>query len=175
MYCRFAAQNVRGGVKHIILVCGTAHAFLEDVYNIVPEARSRVLNIIDILGAKMSEEAVGEALVLGAEGTLKTQLYSKKMLEYGIRAIEPAPEYYEDIRCFIEMVKQNTFLEENIVKFINFLESYPYKNIILGCTEFPQLLKEIQLMDISLKTILDRYIFYDPLEAVLDELKKILI
>lgn len=167
----------QGGVEHIILVCGTAHAFLDDVFEIVPETKDRVLNIIDILGEKMSELDVEEALVIGAEGVLKTCLYSKKLSKYGIKIIEPNSEYYEEIRYFIEMVKQNNFSKEGIGRFVRFIENFGTRNIILGCTEFPQLVKEILSLDLSpeSKDILDRLVFYDPLEAVLEELKRILI
>lgn len=42
----------------IILVCGTAHYFLKDVYKIIPEAETKVMNIIDCLGRKLKENHV---------------------------------------------------------------------------------------------------------------------
>lgn len=41
---------IDGGARWIILVCGTAHYFLQDVYCLLPEAQKKVIDIIDICG-----------------------------------------------------------------------------------------------------------------------------
>lgn len=38
------------GADKLVLVCGTAHYFLEDVYKLVPQAESKIVDMIEILG-----------------------------------------------------------------------------------------------------------------------------
>ena len=40
-------------VDKIVLVCGTAHYFLEQVYELLPEAREHIVDIIDCLGERL--------------------------------------------------------------------------------------------------------------------------
>ena len=69
------------GRNYIILVCGTAHAFLSDVYKLVPDAKNRVLNLIEIGGNYMDEVGCYEALIVAAEGTLKNKIYESAVGE----------------------------------------------------------------------------------------------
>lgn len=161
----------------IILVCGTAHCFLKDVYQIIPQARERVMDIIEILGGEINRQGQTNALVIAAEGALLKEIYPLKLKKYGISCINPQKEYYEEIRYFIECVKQNNINTDSAVRFITFLEGFSSSNIILGCTEFPILVNYIH--NLSKNEIMEqqwkKYKFYDPLETVIQELKRILI
>ena len=163
-------------VDKIILVCGTAHYFLKDVYKMVPEVREKVVDIIDAIGEELSCCQKREVLIIAAEGTLLQELYPQKLCKYNINCISPSKEYYKEIRSYIEAVKQNKYNEQICRDFIYFLKKFPTKNIILGCTEFPVLLKYIKAncSDYERK-VLEEYAFYDPLEVVLNKLKTTLI
>lgn len=66
--------------KKIIIPCGTAHYFLEKgVYTLIPEAREKVLDIINILGGGLQKEKCKCVLILAAEGTLKRDLYAERL------------------------------------------------------------------------------------------------
>lgn len=61
-------------------------------------------------------------------------------------------------------------MKESVCKeFASFLNEHACKDIILGCTEFPVLVDYINGID---KTILSEFTFWDPLEAVLEKLKR---
>lgn len=163
-------------VDKIILVCGTAHFFLDDVYKIIPEAEEKVIDIIEVLGKDLNRKNISNVLVIAAEGTLLKELYPQKLRKYGISCINPSQNYYKEIRYFIECVKQNKLNEMLGVEFIGFLNKFSTNNVILGCTEFPVLVDYIvnNCACEQMKSELKEYVFYDPLEGVLEDLKRTL-
>lgn len=161
-------------VDYIVMVCGAAHCFLEDVYNLVPEAEKRVVDIINLLGKKLQEIGEKEVLVIAAEGTLAKDIYGKRMEKYGISSISPRKEDYEEIRYFIESVKRNEMDSETAERFLAFVNKFGVTNIILGCTEFPVLVDYISsfAMEETKRTQYQNYLFIDPLQIAISWLKE---
>lgn len=158
------------GADHIVMVCGTAHAFLPDVYRIFPEAKERVLNIIEILRDGMLAEAIPKTLVIAAEGTLKQRVYPEYLKP--LECINPTEDHYDEIRYFIESVKQNSLDEETFQRFGKFLSQFGCRDVILGCTEFPILVDSLRNSRYS-EMIAD-YCFWDPLALTIQRLKMIM-
>lgn len=67
------------GADYIILVCGTAHVFLEDALKFVPEARGKIIHIIKVLEERLVASGVKKVAVIAAEGTLQKHLYSSQL------------------------------------------------------------------------------------------------
>lgn len=171
---------LQNNVSRIILVCGTAHFFLEDVYHCVPEARGRVLDMIEVMGEEIQKhymcgEMAGQVLVIAAEGALLKELYPKRLEKYGIKCENPGTSYFMEIRYFIECVKRDAINEQTRKRFIDFLEAFGISNVILGCTEFPVLINDIlETNNENYNDILEKYCFFDPLEMVIERLKTVL-
>ena len=159
------------GADYIVLVCGTAHGFLTDVFKIVPEAKDRVLNIIELLGSYLLSLNCKHALLIAAEGTLKKKVY-ESIISEKISLHNPGEQYYKEIRSFIEDVKRNRIGIETYDRWVSFLDSFDEKDVVLGCTEFPILVEKMK--DYDSNHVLDKYVFHDPLKIVIDELKKIM-
>ena len=159
---------LREDVDFIILVCGTAHAFLPDVYALVPEAEQKVLHIVHLMGEEMQQKRIKKVLVLAAEGVLRSELYSRLLFGYGISCVEPEESAWPEIRNFIEMVKTNSYPQDAANRFTDFVGKYDTEDVVLGCTELPVLLKEIS----SCCPGLSAYRFHDPLDTVLKILKR---
>ena len=161
--------------RYIVLPCGTSHYFLPDVYQLVPEAEERVVHAIRLLGDDLRARGVKDVLVIAAEGTLYKHFYRDCLHDYGIRVSEPPEAEYQEIRYFIECVKTDAYPVELAERFCAFLQKYEEKDVVLGCTEFPVLMRH--LMERDGMTPSDVYVwrgrrFYDPLTAVLDFLYK---
>ncbi len=156
------------GADYIVLVCGTAHAFLPEACKLVPEAKERIINIIDLLGRKLEESNCTNALIIAAEGTLHKRVY-ESFLSNKVGLTNPGEDNYAEIRFFIEAVKKNNIGKETFERWIDFLNKFENDTILLGCTEFPVLIDRLRAYDKDGK--LDNYQFYDPLELVLNELK----
>ncbi|MGN0620281.1 MAG: aspartate/glutamate racemase family protein [Porcipelethomonas sp.] len=162
----------RENCKYIVMPCGAAHAFLNDIYKIVPEARSRVLNIIGLTGDHLAKKKVDEVLIIASEGTLKHDVYGGYL--NNIKRISPSEKEYAELRRFIESVKKNMITNETADEFLDFLFKYNCRNVILGCTEFPVLVDAIRKMDASYQDKINSLVFYDPMEIVIGELKRVL-
>lgn len=146
----------------VALICGTAHYFLPDVYKIIPEAEDIVIDMLDCLGVALKNQQVTKALVIAAEGTLHKKLYSEKLRKYGVVCIEPEKEFYDEIRYFIECVKQNRYDSSTKERFECFLNSFQEQHVVLGCTEFPSLVRTLGVNT--------QRIFHDPTEYMIDML-----
>lgn len=158
---------LREHVDYIVMVCGTAHAFLPDVYQIVPEAEDKVLHMIHLLGAELQTNGIDKVLVLAAEGILFHKLYSKLFAKYQISCVEPDESSWPEIRSFIEMVKRNKYPVDAADKFLKFTEKYNIRDIVMGCTEFPVFIETVRKNSPKFHN----YQFHDPLNVVLTQLK----
>lgn len=159
----------------IILVCGTAHYFLDDVYKIIPQAQEKVVDIIEVLGEELKVQKQNHVLIIAAEGALSKELYPKRLEKYGISCINPSKEYYAKIRYFIECVKQNKLNETAAVEFLDFLKHFSSTNVVLGCTEFPILVNYIQNHQAVKYAEWESFCFFDPMEMAIQYLKKTLV
>ena len=163
---------IASGADRIILVCGTAHWFLDGVYQLVPEARDKVVDIIEITGEKLKKDQIRNCYVIATEGTIKKQLYPEKLSRFGITAVSPEEKDWGKIRYFIEAVKQAKVSDTVKAEFREFILDRAGMHVgnekfrvILGCTELPVLLDDTARCMIE---------FEDPLENVLHYLKETL-
>ena len=154
-------------VDCMVMICGTAHYFLPYVHEKLPEAKDKVINILEATGKHLAANNNDKVLILAAEGTLKQKLYSRTLARYNIACVEPEEQYWEEIRYFIECVKQNKYDNELKDRFLRFLDGYDVDNIILGCTEFPVLLRHIDMGEGTSN-------FYDPLAYGIQEIHRII-
>ena len=152
-------------VDCMVMICGTAHYFLPYVHEKLPEAKDKVINILEATGKHLAANNIDKVLILAAEGTLKQKLYSRTLARYNIACVEPEEQYWEEIRYFIECVKQNKYYNELKDRFLRFLDGYDVDNIILGCTEFPVLLRHIDMSEGTSN-------FYDPLTYGIQEIHR---
>ena len=156
------------GADHIVMACGTAHYFLPNVFKLVPEVKEKVINIIEVLKDKLLMEKVDHVLVIAAEGTLKQSLYAGYL--DGINCTNPSEEYYNEIRYFIEAVKQNNMHTDVGERFLVFLDKFQCRDVVLGCTEFPVLVNLLGESEVGEE--LAKYRFWDPLVFVIELLKE---
>ena len=159
---------ISAGCTHIFLACNTSHIFLDDVYKNVPEAKGKIIHIIETLAKDIKQNYDGNKIALIAtEGTIETKIYQNFFEPHGIKIASPTEETYHKIRGLIEAVKQNSLTEAHCLKFIDLIKSFGTKSIILGCTEFPVLYNTFknQIDQTDLK-------IFDPLESTIQYLKQ---
>lgn len=161
-------------VERIVLVCGTAHYFLEDVYRLLPEAKERIVDIINLLGEELREKQQEKVLIIAAEGALQKKLYEKRLEKYGISCVSPREEHYGEIRYFIESVKRNEMNRDAAERFMDFLKQFGVRKAVLGCTEFPVLVDYISALEWEdlRREEFRSYQFFDPLEVTIQWLKR---
>ena len=160
------------GADHIILVCGTAHYFLKDVYKKVPEAEERVINIVDLVARYVKENEISDVLIVAAEGTLKKRVYENALSD--LHCVSPGTEDFGSIRTFIESVKTNRITAEVLEEWNEFLAGFGCRHVILGCTELPVLVNAYFCNEHDIHGNDREYDFIDPLSLAVKELKRII-
>lgn len=154
---------IESGCTRIILACNTSHLFLPEIYKVVPEAKGKVVNIIDGCVEKIESDEIKQVYLLASEGTIDSQIYQKALSEKNIKCIVPDKSEYYLLRQCIEAVKQNRYSNEVRRIFLDLANRYDA--CILGCTELPILWSKYKNYITSQK-------IYDPLLNAIKILKK---
>ena len=157
----FLVQRV--GAKQIILACNTSHLFLEEVYEIVPEAKGKIVNIIDACVQELHRRGANEVYLLATEATIVSGVYEKKLEEAGIKCISPEEKDFARLRECIEAVKQDKYNDEVKQTFVDFVNRR--NACILGCTELPILYEKCREL-VSAENV------YNPLYIALKKIYK---
>lgn len=153
---------INSGASYIILGCNTSHIFLNDIYKLHPEIEKYVINIIDECVSELSNRKIDKVYLLATEGTIVSEVYSKKLKDVGIVCENPTEHEFEKLRICIEAVKTNKYDDNVRDIFIDFLSRG--EACILGCTELPILYDKYK-NDILKK--LDSRLVIDPLYLAL--------
>lgn len=153
---------INGGATHIILACNTSHVFLDKIYEKIPDAKDKIVHIIDELAKAISEDGVKQVFLLASEGTIETKIYSKYFDRYGVEIDYPDEKDFEKLRDFIEAVKQNKIDNNVLGDFVSYINNLDDENVILGYTELPILYAKCK--DKITKKV------YDPLDAALQKM-----
>ncbi len=147
---KLLADSIRSllnaGATHIVLACNTSHIFLEEVYELVPEAKDRVLNIIIAVTKAMKAAGVKKAGFVATEGTILSGIFETTCDLYGITLTPPSEDDFIELRNQIEAVKHNEISQDICQRFAAMLykqaQAAHSQEIILGCTEFPCIYKK---------------------------------
>lgn len=157
---------LHAGATKIVLACNTSHCFLPDIYRNLPEARGKIVSIIDECCQHIASAGEREVSLIASEGTIQSGVFAKGLAPYGIRVRTPENEQYLAQRELIEAVKQDCISSGTIQRFIDLVKSFSGDALILGCTEFPVLFSEVP--EGSFCGIR----FYDPLQCAIESLQK---
>lgn len=157
------------GADIILFPCGTAHAFIPSVIERVPKAKDKIINMLTVTNNYIENNIVKnqKILIIAAEGMLKHKIWSRYCCYKDY--IEPDECYFEKIRFFIEAVKQNKLSVDVCEQFIKFVDSFDCHNIILGCTEFPLLIKYMK--NNGFGQWVDERQFIDPIDIIINYVK----
>lgn len=151
------------GATFIVLACNTSHIFIKELYESVPEAKGRIVNIIEcLLNSIIGDSRYdGETLyLLATEGTIQSGIFPKVFSKYGLTIVSPKKSEYKILRNFIESVKQNLVGIDVIKSFETYVSSISYKNIIIGCTELPIISMQSNIESFG-------YRLYDPIDSAI--------
>ncbi len=163
--CDSVRGLIRSGADKIILACNTSHCFLPDIYENVPEAKGRIVSIIEACCRSIAKAKETKVNLIASEGTIQSKVFEKELSKYGIEITYPKNEQYLMQRELIECVKQNKITEETLEKFKKLITYTTEQAIILGCTEFPVLFSK------ATKDAFPNIRVYDPLICALNEIK----
>jgi aspartate racemase len=152
---------LQAGATKIILACNTSHCFLGEIYKNVPQAKGKIISIIDACCNEIAEAGERDVSLIASEGTIQSGVFAKGLEPYGICVTTPKDAQYLQQRELIEAVKQNCICEDTVEKFVALVTSFSGKALILGCTEFPVLYARAP------KSAFQGIKIYDPLQCAI--------
>ncbi|NLY21378.1 MAG: aspartate/glutamate racemase family protein [Tissierellia bacterium] len=139
-------------ISNIAIPCNTFHFFYDDVQK---ETNIPIINMVDE-ALKESVTSFGEGstvMILGTDGTLKTNVYEKYAEKYPIKLIRPDAKIQKIVMKSIYDIKETGIRKQDQINDI--IEKVTKDNIadgiILACTE----LSLVELTDENQKVSLD--------------------
>jgi len=123
---------IKNNVDYIVLACNTSHVFLDEIYQIIPEAKNKIINIIDECAKVVKNSNINKIKLYASEWTIQTNIYNKFFEKYNIELENITTQDYTLLRKWIEAVKISNITEEIKKSFIDKINNE--KNVILGCT-----------------------------------------
>ncbi len=159
---RSVQSLIDAGATDIVLACNTSHAFLPVIHQLVPKAKQKVLNIIQLLADYCGRNTITNCYLLASEGTIQTKIYDEYFCDKKV-TLHHNEKDFNRVRKYIEAVKTNNINSEIVNDFAKFINGIKYDYVILGCTELPVLYDRT-------KNLIHKQIL-DPLTIVLNQLK----
>lgn len=164
--CDSVRSLLNAGATKIVLACNTSHCFLKEIYENVPEAKGKIVSIIDACCQEIAAAGEAQVALIASEGTIQSGVFTQGLAPYGINVSVPQDEQYYMQRELIEAVKQDCITDGTVQKFIELVKSFSGDALILGCTEFPVLFSKVP------EEAFDQIRVYDPLQCVLRVLQR---
>ncbi len=125
------------GADVLIMPCNTAHFFIKEVQKFV---NIPILNMTAEAASYLKEKNVKTAAILATDGTIKSELYHKALLNADILPVVPNKEEQKIITSiiydYVKAGKNHPYEKELKQMEARFIAS-GVEALILGCTELP--------------------------------------
>lgn len=147
LYINASFELKKSGVEYIAFCANTPHK----VYNFVNEMIDvPIIHIGDSIGKILQKRSISSAGLLGTKFTMKDDFIINRIKNlYSIDIKIPNDEEIENIQSNIynklSINIYNDVCKNYLVQVINRLIECGVESIILGCTEFPILLKDVDI------------------------------
>ena len=138
------AQRLEEGGANCLLLCANSPHMVADV--IQSKIRIPLLHIAEMTAREIKKKGLTKVGLLGTRITMEQSFFREKLSAHGIQSIIPN----EGDRAFVhaavfEELSKGIFKKETKDKFLRIIEGLTKEGatgIILGCTEFPLLVKQ---------------------------------
>lgn len=143
-----AAKRLERAGADLVLICtNTMHKMASEVEhaNSLP-----LLHIADATATRIKEKNLKRVALLGTRFTMEQDFYKGRLAEkHGLEVIVPSAEEREIVhRIIYNELCQGTILDSSkkeYLRIINNLVSQGAEGVILGCTEIPLLVKQVDV------------------------------
>ncbi len=138
-----ARKLENAGAECILLCANTMHKFYDQVSG---ELSVPVIHIVDATAREILDKKLSKVGLIGTKYTMEEDFYRERLAARGIEAVTPGPEDRSFLHDLImeDLVKE-IFDEEKIKRVLEIIAGLADRGcggIILGCTEFPLIIKE---------------------------------
>jgi len=146
------------GCTTIVIPCNTAHFWYDELVKFkVP-----ILHIVDSVADSLRDlNVTGTIGVMGTQATIELGLYQNRLTDWG--CIVPSQEEMDTIvQPAIDLIKGSNVEEAHpmLMNVVNSLISRGAKAVVLGCTEIPLAVKEIEENGIPIVNSIDSLVKY---------------
>ena len=142
-----AAFRLKKASADFLIIC--ANTMNQYVDAIEKETGLPVIHIADATAEEIKKKSFSKIGVLGTRFTMEMDFYKKRFNQFGIESIVPE----KSDRDFIHSAIMDEFLKEifkedtknKFLKIIDDLQNKGAEGVVLGCTEIPLLIKQIDV------------------------------
>ena len=140
-----AAKNLElAGADCMLLGANTMHIIADKIQSVLSIP---LLHIADVVAAEIERKELKHMLLLGTKYTMQSSFYANRLQSKGIKLTIPNVEEMEIINNSIyNELGKGLILPETKNIYLNIINKYigeGVEGVILGCTEIPLLIKQI--------------------------------
>ena len=140
----------RAGADFVTIPCVSAHAFIDELKQ---GARLPVLSILDVVveAVQRCPRRIGRLGLLGTTGTVRAGMFQRRLSEAGLDVLVPNPDDQARVQASIYAVKAGApepvrrQITGELRSIALRLVSSGAEGIVLGCTEIPLVLGQVDL------------------------------
>ena len=152
------------GCNKTLIICYSAHVFINDICKAVPELKNYFVDILECLMDKLNEKGITEAIVLTTDNTAKIGVFDIYFRKRGVDLIYDLDNNRDYITPLMTAGEQYIVNEDIKKLYYKLIEMYNSdKTIILGCTELSYI-NYICGLDHQFSNVID------PLECALESI-----
>lgn len=153
------------GCTKSLILCNTAHAFVEEILDREAELKGYLMDVLDCLSQKLYQNGVGRTLVWATRNTIKTGIFDNYLRRWGID-VEYDIDHNEAAIHMLMLAGEKNLLNGQVESQYNRLCKMYDRAIpvVLGCTE-------LSVVHGTFKSD-DSLTIYDPIECVLENIFK---
>ncbi len=141
-FTAIAKKLEKAGVDAVVFCANTPHLIADEVRT---KTNIPLIHIAEAAAATIAERQIKKVALLGTRITMEQPFFKEKLAQNGIEALVPDADDRQFIHdaVFNELGK-DIFLDatkQRFISIINGLIAQGAEGVILGCTEFPHLIK----------------------------------
>lgn len=142
-----AAQSVERAGAECFLLCANTHHFVAD--EVASQVSIPIIHIVDAVGREIAKLGYSKAALLGTKTTMTRGFYQDRLFEkFGIETLIPNEADRSEIhRSIFEDMARDHFTDSarnTHCRVIDELKEQGAQAAILGCTEIPILLRDVE-------------------------------
>ena len=135
------------GAEKVMFCANTPHKVYEQVQK---QLDCPIIHIADATAEKIKKQNINKILFLGTKYTMTEDFITKRIASKGIEVLTPKKtEVIEELhRIIIKELTYGKIVPESKKYVLDIIESHikqGVKGVVLGCTEFPLMIKDIDL------------------------------
>ena len=131
----------RAGANFVVMAANSPHTVFEEVEE---RATVPVISIAEVTAVEAERLGLKTLLLLGINFTMRSDLYQRVCNKRGIEVITPSEGEEDEIdRIIFNELVLGIFRDESRQRILEIIGGYDVDGVILGCTELPLLIRQL--------------------------------